>query len=224
MKRTPLRERKLPEYTRGEEITNMVTHILGGVLGIVAVVLCPIMGARHHDPCAVVSGAIYGASMLVLYAISSVYHGLSPKLFGKRVLQVIDRCTIYFLIAGSYMPVTLCTIRRASPAWGWGLFGVVWALAAVAATLTAIDLKKYEKFSMACYILMGWCIVVRIDLLYRNLAPAGFWLLVCGGIAYTVGAALYGIGKKRRYMHSAFHVFVLLGSLLQFFAILLYVL
>lgn len=224
MKRTPLRERKLPDYTRGEEITNMVTHIVGGVLGIVAVVLCPIAGARHHDPYAVVSGAIYGASMLILYAISSVYHGLSPKLFGKRVMQVLDHCTIYFLIAGSYMPVTLCTIRRVSPAWGWGLFGVVWALAAVAITLTAIDLKKYEKFSMVCYILMGWCIVVRIDLLYRHLPPAGFWLLVAGGIAYTVGAALYGVGKRIRYMHSAFHVFVLLGSLLQFLAILLYVL
>jgi len=224
MKRTPLRERKLPDYTRGEEITNMVTHIVGGVLGIVAVVLCPIVGARHHDPYAVVSGAIYGASMLVLYVISSVYHGLSPNVFGKRVLQVIDHCTIYFLIAGSYMPVTLCTIRRYSPAWGWGLFGVVWALAAVAITLTAIDLKKYEKFSMICYILMGWCIVVRIDLLYKLLPPAGFWLLVLGGVAYTLGAVLYGLGKKRRYMHSAFHVFVVLGSLLQFFAILLYVL
>ena len=224
MKRTPLRERKLPDYTRGEEITNMVTHIVGGVLGIVAIVLCVVTGARHHDPYAVVSGAIYGASMLILYAISSVYHGLSPKLFGKRVMQVLDHCTIYFLIAGSYMPVTLCTIRRVSPAWGWGLFGVVWALAAVAITLTAIDLKKYEKFSMVCYILMGWCIVVRIDLLYKHLPPAGFWLLVAGGIAYTVGAALYGVGKRIRYMHSAFHVFVLLGSLLQFLAILLYVL
>ena len=224
MKRTPLAERTLPNYTRGEEICNMVTHIVGGVLGIVAVVLCPIMGAKHHDPYAVVSGAIYGFSLLALYTISSVYHGLSPRLFGKRVMQVIDHCMIYFLIAGSYMPVTLCTIRRYNAALGWTLFGVVWALAAVAITLTAIDLKKYEKFSMVCYILMGWCIVVRIDLLYKLLPPTGFWLLVWGGVAYTVGAVLYGIGKKRRYMHSAFHVFVLVGSFLQFLCILLYVL
>lgn len=224
MKRTPLAERALPAYTRGEEITNMVTHIVGGVLGIVALVLCPIQGARHHDPYAVVSGAIYGFSMLVLYVISSVYHGLSPRLMGKKVLQVIDHCTIYFLIAGSYMPVTLCSIRPLSPAWGWTLFGLVWALTAVAATLTAIDLKKYEKFSMVCYLLMGWCVVVRIDLVYRALGPKGFALLVAGGLAYTLGAALYALGKKRRYMHSAFHVFVVIGSLLQFLCMLLYVL
>ena len=127
------------------------------------------------------------------------------------------------LIAGSYMPVTLCTIRRASPVWGWVLFGVVWALAAVASALTAVDLKKYQKFSMICYILMGWCVIVRIDMVYRLLGP-GFWLLLAGGVAYTVGAVLYALGKKRRYMHSAFHVFVVIGSLLQFLCILLYVL
>jgi len=224
MKRTPLAERVLPDYTRGEELCNMITHIVGGALGIVACVLCPIIGARHHSAFAVVSGAIYGFSMLALYAISSVYHGLSPKLMGKKVMQVIDHCTIYFLIAGSYMPVTLCAIRPYSPAWGWTLFGVVWALAAVGIALTAVDLKKYQRFSMICYILMGWCIVVRIDLLYKLLGPSGFWLMVLGGVAYTLGAALYGIGKKKRYMHSAFHVFTVIGSLLQFLCIILYVL
>jgi len=224
MKRTPLAQRALPGYTKGEEICNMVTHIVGGVLGIVALVLCPIMGAKHHDPYAVVSGAIYGFSMLTLYAISSVYHGLSPRIIGKKVLQVIDHCTIYFLIAGSYMPVTLCAIRPVSPGWGWSLFGIVWALAALGITLNAIDLKKYEKFSMICYILMGWCIVVRIDLLYTVLGRTGFALMVLGGVAYTLGAVLYGLGKKKRYMHSAFHVFTVIGSLLQFFGILLYVL
>lgn len=224
MKRTPLAQRALPDYTRGEELCNMITHIVGGVLGLLACVLYPIIGARHRDPYAVVSGAIYGFSMLTLYAISSVYHGLSPKLFGKRVMQVIDHCTIYFLIAGSYMPVTLCTIRPYSPALGWTLFGVVWALAAVGIALTAIDLKKYEKFSMTCYILMGWCIVVRIDLIYKLVGSAGFWLLVLGGVAYTLGAVLYGLGKRRRFMHSAFHVFTVIGSLLQFLCIVLYVL
>ena len=224
MKRTPLAERQLPDYTRGEEITNMVTHIVGGALGALACVLCPIIGAVHHSAYAVVSGSIYAFSMLVLYAISSVYHGLSPNLLGKKVLQVLDHCTIYFLIAGSYTPVTLCTIRPYSPGWGWALFGVVWALAALAITLTAIDLKKYNRFSMICYILMGWCIIVRIDMVRTLLGPSGFALLLWGGIAYTVGAVLYGLGKKRRYMHSAFHVFTVIGSLLQFFCIILYVL
>ena len=224
MKRTPLAERELPDYTRGEEICNMVTHIVGGALGILAVVLCPIIGAIHHSAWAVVSGAIYGFSMLALYAVSSVYHGLSPRLRGKKVMQVIDHCTIYFLIAGSYMPFTLCTIRPNSPGWGWALFGVVWALAAVAITLTAIDLKKFSRFSMICYILMGWCILIRIDLIHTLLGPRGFWLLLLGGLAYTLGAVLYGLGKKRRYMHAAFHVFTVVGSLLQFLCIILYVL
>ena len=224
MKRTPLAQRQLPDYTRGEEICNMVTHIVGGALGLLACVLCPIIGAIHHSAFAVVSGAIYGFSMLALYAVSSVYHGLSPALHGKKVLQVIDHCTIYFLIAGSYMPVTLCTIRPYSPGWGWARFGVVWALAALAITLTAIDLKNYSRFSMACYILMGWCILVRIDLVRKLLGPNGFALLLSGGIAYTLGAVLYGLGKKRRYMHAAFHVFTVIGSLLQFLCIILYVL
>ena len=190
MKRTPLAERQLPDYTRGEEITNMVTHIVGGALGALACVLCPIIGAVHHSAYAVVSGSIYAFSLLVLYA-------------------------------SSYTPVTLCTIRPYSPGWGWALFGVVWALAALAITLTAIDLKKYNRFSMICYILMGWCVIVRIDMVRTLLGPSGFALLLWGGIAYTVGAVLYGLGKKRRYMHSAFHVFTVIGSLLQFFCIIL---
>ena len=224
MKRTPLKERVLPDYTRGEEVANMVTHIVGGALGILACVLCPIIGARHHDAYAVVSGSIYAFSLLVLYAISSVYHGLSPNLMGKKVMQVIDHCTIYLLIAGSYTPFTLCTIRRFSPGWGWALFGVVWALAALGASLTGVDLKKYSRFSMLCYILMGWCILVRIDLVYRLLGPGGFTLLLTGGIAYTAGAVLYGLGKKKRYMHAAFHVSTLIGSLLQFLCVIFYVL
>ena len=126
MKRTALADRSLPDYTRGEEICNMVTHIVGGALGITACVLCPIFGALHHDAYAVVSGAIFGFCMLVLYAISSVYHGLSPRLFGKKVMQVLDHCSIFLLIAGTYMPIALGPIRRHSAALGWTLFGVIW--------------------------------------------------------------------------------------------------
>lgn len=223
MARTPLRERKMPDYTRGEEICNMVTHIVGGALGIVALVLCAVVGAKHHSAWSVVSGCVYGATMIVLYTISSVYHGLSPRLLGKRVLQVLDHCSIFLLIAGTYTPFALCPIREYSPALGWTLFGVIWGLAALGITFNAIDLKQYAKFSMACYLLMGWAIVVRIDLIYRLIGPTGFWLLLAGGLAYTVGAVLYGLGKKHRYAHSAFHVFVLIGSLLHFLCIVLYV-
>ena len=223
IKRTPLADRRLPDYTHGEEITNMVTHIVGGALGILALVLCPVFGARHHSAWGIVTGTLFGFCMLVLYAISSIYHGLPRTLFGKRVLQVLDHCSIFVLIAGTYTPIALCTLRTYSPALGWTLFGLIWALAAVGITFNAIDLKKYDKFSMACYLLMGWAIVVRIDLIYRLIGPAGFWLLLAGGLAYTVGAVLYLLGRKRRYAHSAFHVFTVIGSLLHFLCILLYV-
>ena len=223
MKRTPLAERTLPDYTRSEEIWNMITHILGGALGILALVLCPVFGARHHSAWGVVCGCIFAFCMLVLYAISSVYHGLSPRLHGKRVMQVLDHCSIFLLIAGTYTPMALCAIRPYNCALGWVLFGVIWATAALGITFNAIDLKKYAKFSMICYLLMGWAIVVRIDLIYRLITPAGFWLLLSGGLAYTVGAALSLVGKKRRYAHSAFHVFTVVGSLLHFLCILLYV-
>ena len=130
IKRTPLAARSLPDYTHGEEITNMVTHIVGGALGILALVLCPVCGARHHSAWGIVTGTLFGFCMLVLYAISSVYHGLPRTLFGKRVLQVLDHCSIFLLIAGTYTPITLCTLRPYSPALGWGLFGAIWALPA----------------------------------------------------------------------------------------------
>lgn len=223
MKRTPLIERKLPDYTRGEEITNMVTHIVGGALGILALVLCPIFGARHHSAWGVVSGTVFGFCLLVLYSVSSVYHGLSPRLFGKRVMQVLDHCCIFLLIAGTYTPITLCMLRPYSPALGWGLFGAIWALAALGIALNAVDLKKYDKFSMACYLLMGWAVIVRIDLIRRLLGRTGFLLLLFGGVAYTAGSVLYLIGRKHRYAHSVFHVCVVIGSLLHFLCILLYV-
>jgi hemolysin III len=154
--------------------------------------------------------------------MSSVYHGLRPGT-GKKVLQVLDHCTIYFLIAGTYTPILFTAIREVSPGWAWTLFGLVWGLAAMATTFTAIDLKKYSKLSMVCYIGMGWCVVLAIKPTIEAIALPGLLLLLAGGIAYTIGAVLYGIGAKRRWMHSIFHLFVVLGSLLQFLCIFFYV-
>ena len=222
MTRTKLADRSLPDYTRGEEIFNMVSHIVGGGLGVIATVLCVVFAALHKNVWGVVGCAIYGASMIILYTCSSIYHGLKPPM-AKKVMQVLDHCTIYFLIAGTYTPILLSAIRPVSPVWAWVIFSLVWGLAAMAITLTAIDLKKYSKLSMACYIGMGWCIVLAWDVTTKAIAAPGVWLLLGGGIAYTVGAVLYGIGKKHRYVHSIFHLFVVLGSLLQFLCILLYV-
>ena len=223
MKRTKLSDRRLPDYTKGEEIMNMVTHITGGALGILALVLCVIKSALRGSAMAVAASAVYGGAMLALYTMSSVYHGLHPST-GKKVMQVIDHCTIYFLIAGTYTPIVLCSIRPLYPALGWGLFAAEWILAATAATLTAIDLKQYSVFSMICYIGMGWGIIFFLPQTLNALGRPGFTLLLLGGIAYTIGAVLYGIGSKKRWMHSVFHIFVVLGSLFQFLAIYLYAL
>jgi hemolysin III len=134
----------------------------------------------------------------------------------KKVMQVLDHCAIYFLIAGSYSLVCLGVLRRTNPVIGWGILGLEWVLCAVATVLTAIDLKRYKVFSMVCYIGMGWAIVPVAPLLLRIMGTTGFALLLAGGISYTLGAVLFGMKKK--WMHSVFHVFVVLGSVLQFFA------
>ncbi len=224
MERTPLKARMLPDYTRGEEIFNMVTHIVGGALGIAVLVLCVIKSALFGNAYSVVGSAIYGASMVLLYTVSSVYHGLGfsvPR--AKKVMQVIDHCTIYLLIAGTYTPILLTAIREYDPVTAWVLFGVEWGFAALGATLNAIDLKKYSVFSMICYIGMGWGIVFAGKTAIAAIPHSGLMFLLAGGIAYTVGAVIYGFGKKCRYMHSVFHIFVVLGSLLQFFSILFWV-
>jgi len=223
MKRTKLRDRILPTYTKGEEIWNMVSHIVGGGLGVLALLLCVISSLRSGSGWALVSSLIYGISIIALYTMSSIYHGLRPGT-GKKVLQVLDHCTIYFLIVGSYTPVALCAIRPAYPLAGWSLLALVWGLAALATTLTAIDLKKYKVFSMVCYIAMGWSIIFCLKPFLATVQMPGVILMVLGGIAYTIGAILYGVGKKKRYMHTVFHFFVLVGTILQFFSIYLYVL
>ena len=223
MKRTKLADRTLPAYSGGEEIFHMVSHIVGGGLGAAALTLCVIFAAIKGNVWGVVGSAIYGASLILLYTSSSVYHGLKHPT-AKKVMQIIDHCTIYFLIGGTYTPILLSSIRKESPVWAWVIFGLVWGLAAMATTLTAIDLKKFSKLSMCCYIGMGWCILLAFQTLVRAIPLGGLLFLFGGGVAYTVGAILYGIGKKHRYMHSVFHLFVLLGSTLQFFCILFYVL
>lgn len=223
MKRIKLKDRELPTYTKGEEIFNMTSHIVGGALGIVATVLCIVFAAVHGNGYGVVSGAIYGVTMILLYTMSSIYHGLNPNRKSKKVFQILDHCSIFLLIAGSYTPFALCSIREHDPVAGWVIFGVIWFLAILGIVLNSIDLKRYKVFSMICYLAMGWCIIVKASLLPQILGTTGLVLLVSGGIVYTVGAIFYGIGKRCKYMHSIFHLFILFGSLLQFLCILLYV-
>lgn len=222
MSRTRLRDRKLPNYTKGEEIFNMVSHIVGGGIGIAVTVLCVVVAAIHRNIYGVVSGAIFGATMIVLYTMSSIYHGLRPNT-AKKVFQIIDHCSIYLLIAGTYTPFCLCTLREYKTWMGWTLFGVIWGLAALGIALNAIDLKSFRVISMVLYIGMGWCVSFTLKLIIELLGMGGFILLLAGGISYTVGAICYGIGVKKRYIHSVFHLFVVLGSLLHALCILLFV-
>lgn len=225
MKRTKLIDRLFPDYTKGEEIFNMVSHIVGGALGIVVCALCVIKSFLNGNPYQVVGSFIYGFSMIILYSVSSIYHGLRPNI-GKKVMQIIDHCSIFILISGTYTPIALSSLREYNTAMGWTVFGIVWGVSALGITLNAIDLKKYNVFSVICYLAQGWCIVLTGKAAINAIGINGFLWLLAGGISYTIGAVLYSIAGKKtvRYMHSVFHIFVVIGSLLQFIAILFYVL
>ncbi len=223
MKRQKLSERILPPYTKGEEIFNMVSHIVGGAVGITVVTLCVIFAAINGNVYGVISGAIYGASMVILYTMSSIYHGLHAELMAKKVFQIIDHCSIFLLIAGTYTPIALCPLREYSAPLGWVIFGVIWGMATLGIVLNSIDIKAFRKFSAVCYLVMGWCIIIAAKPTALMLGTGGTVLLVAGGIAYTIGAIFYYLMKKKKYMHSVFHIFVLAGSILHFFCILFYI-
>lgn len=223
MQRVKLADRILPTYTKGEEIFNMVSHIVGAAMGIVAIVLGIIFSAIHGNGYGIASSIVYGITLIVLYTMSSIYHGLNPTKKAKKVFQVIDHCSIFLLIAGTYTPFCLCTLRAHNPATGWIVFGIVWGLAILGIILNAIDLKKFKIFSMICYLVMGWCIIAKINIVMETLGLIGFTLLLSGGIVYTIGAIFYGIGKKRKWMHSIFHLACVIGSLLQLVCVLIYV-
>lgn len=225
MTRTKLIDRKLPDYSKGEEIFNMVSHIVGGAMGIAICTLCIIKSFLNGDAYQVVGSFIYGFSMVILYTMSSVYHGLKSGT-AKKVMQIIDHCAVFILIAGTYTPITLTALRVYNPFLGWGVFGFVWAAAILGIVFNAIDLKKYTLFSNICYIAVGWCIILTGKHAVTALTFKGFMWVLAGGIAYSVGAILYVLADKVnvRYMHSVFHIFVVLGSLLQFFGILFYIL
>ena len=210
---------KMPKYTLGEEITNSITHGLGVIFGIVILVLTIVMSAHNHNVAGVVSSCIYGVSMIIMFLMSCLYHALSPRIGSKKVFRVIDHCDIYVFIAGSYTPFCISLIGGAT---GWTLFGIIWGCAIIGVLLNSINLEKFKIISIILYLIMGWMIVISFKSLHAVLPTNGIMFLLSGGIVYTIGAVLYGIGKKVKYMHSVFHLFVLGGCILQSFSILLY--
>jgi len=222
MTRTKLCDRAYPDYTHGEELFNTISHAFGVVFGVFALITCLSTAIADNNVWNITGAAIYGGSLILLYAMSSIYHGL-PCNLGKKVMQVLDHCTIFVLIAGTYTPIVLGPIREYSPLCGWGIFGFVWGCAIIGGIFTAIDWEKYQKFSMACYLGMGWCIVMAIDTALKAVPAMGLLWILFGGISYTIGAGLYALGSKHRYIHSVFHIFVVLGSILQYIGIIFYV-
>ena len=209
----------IPKYTLGEEVTNSITHGLGVFFGIVILVLTIVMSAHNHNTVGVVASCIYGTSMIIMFLISCLYHAMSPRIGAKKVFRVLDHCDIYVFIAGSYTPFCISLIGGKV---GWTLFGISWGCALLGVLLNSIDLEKFKIMSFVLYLIMGWMIVISFNSLNAVLPSKGLFYLLTGGVVFTIGAALYGIGHKVRYMHSVFHLFVLAGCILQSFSILFY--
>ena len=200
----------IPKYSLAEELVNSISHGIGALLSIAALVLCVVTSAIHGNAMAVVASSIYGA----------LYHSFKVN-NAKRVFQIIDHCCIFLLISGTYTVYTLVVLGGAI---GWIMFGIVWGATVLGIIINSIDINKFKALSMILYLAMGWVIIFAFKPLAQNLDINGMILLVAGGISYTVGAIFYAIGKKKKFMHSVFHIFVLLGSTLHFFSIILYVL
>ena len=210
----------IPKYTLGEELINSITHGIGALMGIAALVLCIIRSCMPLDGYKLAASIVFGLTFTLLYLMSCLYHALAINK-AKRVFRVFDHCTIFLLIAGTYTPYTLITLRGVT---GWLLFAIVWGVGMLGITLNAVSLKRFAKLSVFCYIALGWVIIFASGQLVASLDREGLMLLLAGGIAYTLGAVLYAIGSKKRYFHSVFHFFCLIGTALHFFSIYFYVL
>ena len=209
----------IPKYTLGEELISAISHGVGALLGIAALVLCIVKSCNPFDGYKLASSIVFGLTVTLLYLMSCLYHSLKVNK-AKRVFRVIDHCTIFLLIAGTYTPYTLVSLRNSV---GWWVFGVIWATAIVGIVLNAVSLKKFSKISVALYLIMGWMIIIAYQPMVQAIPSGGMKLLVWGGVAYTLGAILYGVGSRKKYFHSIFHFFCLIGTVLHFLSIYLYV-
>lgn len=206
---------KFKRYTLGEEIFSSVTHGLGTLLAVGGTAVLVVISAIYSDVWSVAGSAIFGASLIILYCMSTLYHSITNEK-AKKFFRIMDHNTIFFLIAGTYTPITISILRGTI---GWILFGIVWGAAIIGIILNSIDLERFRKPSVVCYIAMGWVIIFAIQPLLNVMNSLSLWLLIGGGIFYTVGVIFYAI-KKVRYFHSIWHIFTLLGSACHYFSIL----
>jgi len=197
---------------------NSISHLIGAVAALAGLVVVVVVAAQQGDPWKIVSFSIYGTTLFFLYVASTLYHSLRGR--AKRIFRKLDHYSIYFLIAGTYTPFTLVTLRGA---WGWTIFGVIWGLAAVGIALESLPQQGNRVLSLVVYILMGWLVLVALKPLLEALPWAGFVWLLLGGIFYTSGVAFYLFDEKIRYFHGIWHLFVLAGSVSHYVTILFYV-
>lgn len=214
----PKKEKIVRDYSVGEEVANSVIHGIGVVLSIVALTILVVFGAMSGSSAKLASGIVYGTSLVLEYTASTLYHSF-PWPRAKHVLKILDHCGIYLLIAGTYTPFCLVTLADEGGMW---MFATVWVIAAVGIALESFWTYRPRWLSALTYLAMGWLVVFSVDSLVANLDPAGVWLLLAGGLAYTVGTAFYVL-KRVRYMHAVWHLFVLAGSVLHFLAVVLFV-
>ena len=201
-------------YTLGEEIANGITHGIGALLSVAALVILVVMGAIRGDAWHVVSFSIYGSSLIILFLASTLYHSIQhPK--AKPFLRRFDHASIYLLIAGTYTPFTLISLRGA---WGWSIFGVVWGLALAGIIFKMFFIGRFEVLSTVAYVGMGWICVIAYRQMIDSLTPSGLAWLIAGGVVYTVGVLFYAV-RKIPYGHAVWHLFVLGGSICHFFAV-----
>ncbi len=205
-------------YSRAEELANSITHGVGVVLSIAGLAVLTAFASAFGTVWHMVSCSIYGATQILLYTASTLYHAI-PLPRAKAVLRHFDHAAIYLLIAGTYTPFTLVNLQGP---WGWSLFGVVWGLAVIGIATQRYLIRLRPWLTAVPYVLMGWVVVVGIKPLLENVAPGGLALLVSGGLAYTIGAAFYA-WKRLPFNHAIWHGFVLVGSACHFFAVLFYV-
>lgn len=206
----------IPKYSLGEEIVNSISHGIGALLSIVALIFLVL---KANNVRSIISVCIYASFMIILYTISCIYHALSPKITGKKVLRVIDHCNVLMMISGTYMPICLSLLYGLL---GWIIFGIVWSVTIVGVVFNAINVDKYSLISVICNLILGWGALFLINPMLQLIPIKGIVYLIIGGVMYTIGSILYGLGKKIPYMHSVFHFFVLFGSFFQFLFIYLY--
>ena len=203
----------IPDYTLGEEIVNAISHGLGAAFAIVALVL---MAVKAEGALAETTSVLFGCSMILLYTISCIYHALSPKLESKKVMRVIDHCNVYLLVYGTYIPISLMGVGGTK---GLILFFIVTAVTLFGIILTSVKIDKTETLQTICHLISGWSVIFVLSNLSKTLGTMGIVFLILGGVMYTIGSILYALGEKKRYMHSVFHLFCLLGTLFHFLCV-----